>query len=741
MSHYSFDWKKKKKLLHKLFYALDDDCDDIVDWRDLICALRVYQYPAEDAITKFRKYFHVYATTDKQITLEHAIRIVLVWTNDSHEFLEYRKKGKHLFDEMLSKRSASSNNSHNQKIMLSLEPFLQSIRDNPSFVETAEERLWELTPSKDRLQMIERVTQKTLGRIDDMEKQWKLSKAVRFWYPRELSNKFRRWRIFTHKSLALKAAIMHYRRRKQTKGIRHLWDYTQKRMTAKRNWKKAVLHYNALLTKYAFKHCTAFLRVKQRQKAMAWERAKSLFNTLLLESIMRKWKSYTRTIVLMRRAVEDHSSKMITKCFETWKEHAQALKEERLVNERKAAMRQKEMEQGWKEADDERRRLEAEAEAERKRLEEERKQEEERIRADKERWEQQKKDAANRAVQRRIRQIQEIEWKRQKEEAQKEEWQDLQDKWSDLKERAKQIAETEAYDYLVTPEGREVLNIMKERVKEASALRRNKNKDVTGQNEEDKVWEKIFDPLLNEYFFYNHKTGERVMADQLSDVEAEALARSQFVEERIRKALKRTEYVEAQETQKWIELKAAKRIQAMARIKLARKKIRKIIDIVYVKRVDPYTGDQFYYNTVERTAAWEKPVNLGSKDLVVDEWVTMFNQTTNEPYYCQTIKPYETRKEKPKGYAVCLECNYNLAKRRCEDCKLLLCLDCFDLKHKEWTNHKWSKHGVRQMYCQMCKEALAQKCCAQCDLDCFCNKCDRMMHMKAARSRHIRVDI
>ena len=109
------------------------------------------------------------------------------------------------------------------------------------------------------------------------------------------------------------------------------------------------------------------------------------------------------------------------------------------------------------------------------------------------------------------------------------------------------------------------------------------------------------------------------MADTLSDEEALAIARSNFVEERISIARQLAVNIRKEETRKWIEDKAIRKLQDMARCRIQYKRLRKLIDLVYIKRVDPYTGQMYYYNTQTRVAKWTKPLCLGSKDLQVDQ--------------------------------------------------------------------------------------------------------------------------
>ncbi len=231
------------------------------------------------------------------------------------------------------------------------------------------------------------------------------------------------------------------------------------------------------------------------------------------------------------------------------------------------------------------------------------------------------------------------------------------------------------------------------------------------------------------------------MADTLSDEEAYAIARSNFVEERISIARQLAVNIRKEETRKWVEDKAIRKLQDMVRCRIQYKRLRKLIDIIYIKRVDPYTGDAYYYNTQRREAKWTKPLCLGSKDLHVDQWVTMARADGQSLYYKQTIRPYEEKDTKPPGYRVCLECGFNLAKRRCFTCEYEYCIECWERKHTTWTKHTWEKINVSLNYCVMCKKKVAEKVCVHCHLDCFCANCSKMMHSKAARKGHKIVDI
>ena len=52
MQNFRFNWWEMEGILNELFYAFDNDCDDVIDWRDFARALRVFEYPKESATQK-----------------------------------------------------------------------------------------------------------------------------------------------------------------------------------------------------------------------------------------------------------------------------------------------------------------------------------------------------------------------------------------------------------------------------------------------------------------------------------------------------------------------------------------------------------------------------------------------------------------------------------------------------------------------------------------------------------------
>ena len=603
-------------------------------------------------------------------------------------------------------------------------------------------------------------------------------------------------------------------------------------------------------------------RERERERGREREREDVSFDSTFLPPPVQT--SNAHNYRLMKVAVDRFQGSVVKRLFPLWRDNAHRAKVYRESEEKKALMRQNVMvmenEEAAKQAEIER--LQAEEE-ERRRLEEERR-EKERIEAEKALWESHKVQAQERAVQRKILQIQQVEWRKIKEEKKRKENEKHEDKWDNMVEEAVRGAEEEALDFLATPGGQELMKVNTEAVKKSSAVRRGKKGKKGaiggGDDDEENPWKQMYDPLLNEWFFFSedfcswtlstecrailcrvlpysplhctallcssqlcscllwssiptspprflypstprcldisflhliirisylladYKTGERVMADSLSDEEAFAIARSNFVEERISIAKQLAVNIRKEETRKWVEDKAIRKLQDMVRCRIQYKMLRRLIDIMYIKRVDPYTGDTYYYNTQTRVAKWTKPLCLGSKDLHVDQWVTMGEFRANEKncfeakrskewpspvdspiltsqsggtldspstakpdgqslFYKQTIRPYDESETKPPGFRVCLECGFNLAKRRCFDCEYEYCIECWERKHTAWSKHKWEKINVSLNYCVMCKKKVAEKVCVHCRLDCFCSNCSKMMHSKAARRNHKIVDI
>jgi hypothetical protein len=270
-------------------------------------------------------------------------------------------------------------------------------------------------------------------------------------------------------------------------------------------------------------------------------------------------------------------------------------------------------------------------------------------------------------------------------------------------------------------------------------------------NLEDSEWIKIFDAKFGEYFFYNKATGEKKEPNLLTKEECRKIAKSQFLSQQMESARKDALDLKAQELVVEIEEKAARMLQAAYRTRKSRKLICDMIAGIYVKRVDPYTGKEFYYNTATRQAQWHKPLVLKGTDLQMPTWVLRVRKardgTGDQTYYENRDSPWLSTATKPPGLIPCTVCFLQLASERCTECVEYYCLDCTEEAHYKQlikTQGAAGKHtGSRTRFiprlanCVVCKHIVASVMCEECSWDVYCAPCFQSVHANnATRSSH-----
>lgn len=83
----------------------------------------------------------------------------------------------------------------------------------------------------------------------------------------------------------------------------------------------------------------------------------------------------------------------------------------------------------------------------------------------------------------------------------------------------------------------------------------------------------------------------------------------------------------------------------------------------------------------------------------------------------------------------CVECNDEMATRRCDQCDDPYCVDCYEKTHKAGKRalHTWRTVGSTK--CMECEEEKATRWCEMCD-DPYCDDCFAMIHKKGKKSAH-----
>ena len=188
---------------------------------------------------------------------------------------------------------------------------------------------------------------------------------------------------------------------------------------------------------------------------------------------------------------------------------------------------------------------------------------------------------------------------------------------------------------------------------------------------------------------------------------------------------------------------AATLIQKHWRKKYHRRNMLNMLTTCYQKRLDPESGQVYFFSFITKRATWEKPSWL--KNIVIPDpptgWVCITKPEIRSAIYVNHYTKEELT-EPPKGYRICQHCSIHFSTKLCSECSSSYCDICYDLIHyngSEIINHAWSSLQIIELRCIDChKKAVVE--CHQCN-DFYCEPCCDKFHDKGNRSKHVRVAI
>lgn len=163
-------------------------------------------------------------------------------------------------------------------------------------------------------------------------------------------------------------------------------------------------------------------------------------------------------------------------------------------------------------------------------------------------------------------------------------------------------------------------------------------------------------------------------------------------------------------------------VQRLWRGRQGKKSMITLMRSIVKKYVDPDCGLPYWYNPQSGAVTWKKPVLLGTED--VDdtitlpsqglEWTVLCGKCThlsanvycNANFFCDECFEKKEDSGEMKGMErarldMCIECGYQIATRRCEQCNDDYCDSCFASKHRRGRlmHHSWKGHVKMCEYC------------------------------------------
>ena len=557
------------------------------------------------------------------------------------------------------------------------------------------------------------------------------------WKPRQKFNMWRRW-MATSRARVLAKSFS--KRKRQVRGIWALVRNMRRRKRFRRLLWLADRHADRHYRREAFRTWQAWTERQLAIQAENLARAVLVYNTALLRMRVLAWRVAVieikdRREELTRAAFEMWRNRQLQQLLEQWKANV-----DKQVAEKEAEANQQLL-FGWMTAADEERERRDMAEEEKKLVAFY--EEEQRIADEKEQeavWEERHKAAVSH--------LKELEQERERLAAKAQKMQDKLDHdhgvWSVLAGKGIAAAEKAAMEWLTTREG-------KKYVKEQGKIIYNIPDDelllrLTGpagdtinvRNSTYQLKQEIGrSTLAGKLFYYNSETMERYYVDSISLQICRDIVSANYIATECNKIKDRIAEYEADHNADEHVHAAARKIQAMWRVGKARRFMRRLIKRDWEKRVDPASGELFYYNKRTGTSKWTKPFALGPSDDLADPppWCVL-QGPRGSSYYYYNRDTREQRNDRPPGFILCCECQLYFATKRCTSTKPFECTgrpfcdDCWKTYHDAIparSMHEPASVAVRRAFCKVCHDP-ANIMCFGCIGDVYCEKCSNVVH-------------
>ncbi|OWY90546.1 hypothetical protein PHMEG_00041280, partial [Phytophthora megakarya] len=251
---------------------------------------------------------------------------------------------------------------------------------------------------------------------------------------------------------------------------------------------------------------------------------------------------------------------------------------------------------------------------------------------------------------------------------------------------------------------------------------------------------------LTKAFYLNTVTYEKHWCDEVAIEDCEVIAREVIIQRRIDDGLDRLKEKEAEWEHQRRQNIYATRIQMMFRCRKARSICRRIIRNTFIKRIDPRSGHVVYFN-VDRPQETRRrpPMMIGSDEPLIpvesSSWV--YRQNARSSGYYERIDTGESSVGPPDHYILCTRCSVHFVTRRRIVDGARYCIGCyanFRLAQRRTDvigdeEGGWTKIPVQLANCIVCRNALADFVCTDCNHDATCTRCFGAIHGRLPKNK------
>ena len=531
----------------------------LVDWRDIIIALRIAVHPLEPPPDRLLRSFRLYSDDSDYMhrdTLLHMMTVTLyateavervaasieAWLDDGGE--EGPRDGIHMdrFMELIEREWEIA-----EEEWMEVGP-VKAVVNIDSFLLVMWHDWFQGMSPEMRLRVADDRQQLSLQIIQEAETRCSVRRAVKMWQRKTLEKCWTQFAYGCHLSHCDQMSLWHNTVRLRRRGVQR-WGYNANASARMGEMSGNAILFRELWLKrhhyggwrHYWQRCTARNRRMIDQAARWWR-------SIILERYFGVLKKYWKKRLQKYHAIAFWHGLEKRNLFRTWRDNVQYSIKARNAADTLGEIRGDVF---FGKADD----IDNEVEKFKQATiaEYERKREEERVakaakRAEEDLWEEQKIAAYSKGQDRRKKKMQDEEWRAEREQKEKVDRTKERHLWEKMHRHIAEDAEWEAYAYLRTKDGKELLKSRTKQVQKEGGLREDQvanglntelaeGEDPAKYNArilvqamtEGAEFVKLFDPLLKEAFFYNCRTGDRLTAEDLAYEEAEAIALETYV--------------------------------------------------------------------------------------------------------------------------------------------------------------------------------------------------------------------
>jgi hypothetical protein len=316
-NQYGFFGGELDQQIYNFFNHFDRDGTGTIDYREVVCCIRLLSHPTQTTTKHLMYFFDVFDHQGENSISRQDLYTLMTITCDT------TSQAEDLLENFVTKYFTPG---LFKKDRISKDMFAAILFVRPTITDVYEQIFWDKLPVYVHATIYRAMLPILQARYERRQRQLALEKARKWWIPREMRSRFRRWDYYTYLRRRFKRGVQFYLHSRYKLALHKLLTHKIRQKHNKKTNVAAQNHWHRKYKMMAFKLLKRdYLRSKLVENLQV-VKATTLYNIIQLEKYYEIWYENAKLQRGYKKAVKMYNITLSRNMFLLWADNTEIIR-------------------------------------------------------------------------------------------------------------------------------------------------------------------------------------------------------------------------------------------------------------------------------------------------------------------------------------------------------------------------------------------------------------------------------